>query len=316
MHLWDSLSEAGVKFFTNPASPYETVSEDPNFPVDYAQFPRETLKRKSGQCDDLVTLFIAMLDGAKVPAAVLDYPGHMALMFDTESDSVVEAGLPEESLVLHDGTYWVPLEATLIGKSFPEAVAKAAYAYKAENEKGKVSVISVGQAWATYEPATMPASDWTAEVPKPETREKRFAEESATLAADRYKSVKKYLEGLLKADPKDADALVELGLLEYQSGNKDAAAAQFNKALAADPKCAAAHNDLGNLAFLAGDFAAAEKRYLQAVEADAEDADIWVNLLKTARHLKSKEKAAQYGKKALALDKGLEPVVSTLTKGI
>src|SRR6185295_8017072 len=40
-HLWDALGESGVQFFTNPGNPYEKVSEDPNFPVDYTQFPRE-----------------------------------------------------------------------------------------------------------------------------------------------------------------------------------------------------------------------------------------------------------------------------------
>lgn len=316
LHIWDALSAYGVKFFTNPSNPYETVSEDPSFPVDYTQFPRETLKRKSGQCDDLTTLLIAMLDGAKVRGVIMDYPGHMAPMFDLETDDPAEAGLPEDMLVRYENSLWVPVEATLIGSPFPEAVRKAAYAYKAEHAKGKVTITDVRKAWANFEPATMPASDWTAEVPKPESREKAFAAEAETLFSDRYKTLKASYEERLKQEEGDADARLQLGMLEYQAGKKDEAVTEFNKVLAVDPTNAAALNNLGNVAFLAGDYAAAETQYLKASEADPEDPDIWLNLVKTELRLKNKEKAHEYGKKTAALDPALAPAVETLLKGI
>jgi DNA-binding beta-propeller fold protein YncE len=314
IHLWDSLSESGVQFFSNPNSPYETVSEDPNFPVDYTQFPRETLKRKTGQCDDLVTLLISMLDGAKVGAAILDYPGHMALMFDTETNDPLEAGLPESELVRYDDSLWVPVEATLIGQPFHEAYRKALYAYKTEAEKGKVTVLDVRKAWQSFEPATMPASDWTAEVPKPEQRQKRFVETSSILAVDRYRFLKKHYEGLLKTDGKNADARLELGLLEYQNGDRKKAAEEFNKVLAFDSKNAAALNNVGNIAYVSGDYAAAEAQFLKAAEAEPEDSDIWLNLLKTAVRMNNGAKAKEYARTAYGLEKSLEPVTDSLIK--
>jgi sugar lactone lactonase YvrE len=311
VHLWDSLSEAGVKFFSNPNSPYESVSEDPNFPVDYTQFPRETLKRKTGQCDDLVTLLMSMLDGAKVRTAILDYPGHMALMFDTEADEAEEAGLPESGLIKHDGTYWVPLEATLIGKPFHEAYEKALYAYKTEKEKGKVTIIDVRKAWQTYEPATMPATEWTPVVPPAKERQERFSAAVAALAADRYKYLKK-----LYSKEKDVESLLALGLLEHQNGNKEAAMATFNKALELDPTNPAVLNNLGNLSFMAGDHAGAEAHYLKAVKSDPEDASIWLNLTKTQVKLKNLAKAQEYAKKATGIDKSLEPTVETILKAV
>lgn len=314
IHLWDSLSEAGVQFFSNPNSPYETVSEDPNFPVDYAQFPRETLKRKTGQCDDLVTLFISMLDGAKVRAAILDYPGHMALMFDTETDDPLEAGFPEEGLVRYDGSLWVPVEATLIGQPFHEAYRKALYAYKTEAQKGKAAILDVRKAWQTFEPVTMPASDWTAEVPKAEQRQKRFLETSSALAADRYRFLKKHYEGLLKADGKNTEARLELGLLEYQNGDRKKAAEEFNKVLAFDPENSAALNNLGNISYVSGDYAAAEAQFLKAAKAEPEDSDIWLNLLKTSVRTNNGAKAKEYARKAYSLEKSLEPVIDGLMK--
>lgn len=316
IHLWDALSEAGIKFFANPNSPYEKISEDPNFPVDYTQFPRETLKRKTGQCDDLVTMLISMLDGAKVPAVVLDFPGHMALMFDTETNDPVEAGLPETDLISHNGSLWVPLEATMIGEPFQEAYRKALYSYKKEAQSGKVAVLDVRKAWETFEPATMPASDWTAQVPPAEARQQRFALESSSLAADRYKFLKKHYDALLEADGKDVDARNALGLLEYQNGRPAEAVVEFNRTLAVDPANGSALNNLGNIEFAAGDAAAAERYFLQAAEADAEDADIWLNLVKAEIKLKNPEKAREYGGKAVSLEKGLEPMVESLLKNI
>jgi len=312
MHLWDALSEAGVRFQSNPNNPYEAIREDANYPVDYSQFPRETLKRKSGQCDDLATLIVSMLYGAGVRAALLDYPGHMALMFDTEADDPLDAGLPEGEMIKHEGTYWLPLEATLLGSSFPEAFRKALYAYKTEAEKGRVRILDPRRAWANFEPATLPEIKWTAEGPKPEARQKRFSEESAALAAERYQFLKKHYEGRLQADGKDVDARVELGLLEYQKGDTGAAVEEYNKALAIDPKNPSAWNNLAGIAYLAGDNARAEEQYLKAVEADPQDADIWLNLVKTGVRLKDKGKAQGYAQKALALDASLKPAVETL----
>ncbi|MCX5797158.1 MAG: tetratricopeptide repeat protein [Elusimicrobia bacterium] len=312
MHLWEALSEAGVRFQSNPSNPYEATREDANFPVDYAQFPRETLKRKSGQCDDLSTLLVSMLTGANVRSAILDYPGHMALMFDTETDDPAEAGLPGPALVKYQGTYWIPLEATMLGSSFAEAYRKALYAYKTEDEKGRVRVLDPRQAWESFEPATLPEAAAVNEAPKADARAKRFTADAEDFAGQRYEFLKKLYTEQAAADVRDASAHVQLGLLEYQRGDSTAAAAEYDKALALDPKDAAALNNLAGLSYLAGDFAQAEARYLQAADADGSDAELWLNLVKTGVRLQDKAKARGYADKALALDGSLKPAVETL----
>jgi DNA-binding beta-propeller fold protein YncE len=312
LHLWEALSEAGVRFQSNPNNPYEALREDPNFPVDYAQFPRETLKRRSGQCDDLATLLASLLYGANVRSVLLDYPGHMALMFDTETDDSAEAGLPESGLVKHEGTYWIPLEATMMGGPFVEAYRKALYAYKTESGRGRVRVLDPRQAWETYEPATLPEAASVTEAPKAAARAKRFSADAQSLAVQRYEFLKKLYDEQLAADPKDADVLVQLGLLEHGKGDAASAAAAFEAALAVDPEHVAALNDLAGLAFLAGDHAKAEALYLKAAAADPSDAELWLNLVKTAVNLKDKAKAQGYAQKALARDGSLKPAVDNL----
>lgn len=313
--LWAALSEHGVSFFSPPNNPYEKISEDPNFPVDSTQFPRETLKRKSGECDDLVTMLSSMLESARVRTALLDYPGHLAMMFDTESSDPIEAGIPEKDLVRFDGTLWVPLEATLIGKSFAEARSKAAYAYRTENAKGQVKIIDVRKAWGDFEPASMPPEDEGLAPPSADARRKRFEADSSAAARERYEFLAGYYEGLLKQEAKDIDAMLEFALLEYQSGQKAKGAEGFRKVLALDPANAAALNNMGNIEFLGGDMRSAEGYYLKAAASDASDPDLWMNLVKTQVRLKNKDKAREYAEKAVAVEEGLKPVVETLLKG-
>ena len=315
MRIWNALSEYGLKFVANPANPFETAHDDPNFPVDYTQFPRETLRSKSGQCSDLTSLYAAMLEDSEVRVAILDYPGHMTMMFDTEAEDAVEAGMPPDLLVENGGTMWVPIEVTYIGKPFIDAVSKAAYAYKAEAEKGRVKVYDLHKAWGTYEPVTMPPTDFSPKVPEQAALERRYDDQTNVLAKDRYNFLKKHYEGEARKNGKDTDAQLQLGIIEYQFGNRDAALTEFNKVLALDPKNAAALNNLGSVAFLEGSNAEAEKRFLQAADVEPDDAMIWLNLVKTELRLRKAEKAREYGDKAVALAPSFKPAVDSLIKG-
>ena len=199
----------------------------------------------------------------------------------------------------------------MLGASFPEAYRKALYAYKTENEKGRVRLLDPRRAWESFEPATLPETVTINEVPKAEARQKRFSADAESLAKARYDFLKKLYSEELAAD-NTADARIQLGLLEYQKGDLPAAEAEFSKALAADPKSAAALNNLAGLAFTADDFAKAEAQYLRAAGEDGSDADLWLNLVKTGVKLKDKSKAQGYADKALALDASLKPAVETL----
>ncbi|MDE2141303.1 MAG: tetratricopeptide repeat protein [Elusimicrobia bacterium] len=316
LKIWNALGEYGIKFAANPANPFETAHDDPNFPVDYTQYPRETLQRKTGQCSDLTSLYAALLEDSEVRVALLDYPGHITLMFDTEADDAAEAGLPPDLLVEHDGSMWLPVEVTLVGKPFYEAVSKAAYAYKAEAEKGRVKVIDLEKAFAEYEPVTMPPTDFTPAAPDAAALQKRYDDQVAVLAKDRYSFLKKTYEDRLVKNSSDSDARLQLGIVELQFGDAAAAAADFNKVLALDPGNAAAENNLGSVAFQNGDFAGAEGWFLKAAEADAADGDVWLNLTKTAVKQGKADKAREYGGKAVALAPAYKPFVDNLVNGL
>ncbi len=316
LRVWNALGAYGVKFAANPSNPFETAHDDPNFPVDYTQYPRETLKRRTGQCSDLTSLYAALLEDNEVRVALLDYPGHITLMLDTEAEDAAAAGLPPDQLVEYDGTMWLPVEVTYVGKPFFEAVSKAAYAYKAESDKGRVKILPVDKAFEEYEPVTMPPTDFAPAVPAAEALEKPYDEQVDVLAKERYQFLVRLYGEALKKDPKDSDAELQLGIVEFQYGGLEAAAAAFAKVLESDPKNASALNNLGSVAFRNGDFEGAERRFLQAAEADPSDGDVWLNLLKTAAKLKKADKAREYGSKAVALSPGYKPYVDNLVNGL
>jgi tetratricopeptide (TPR) repeat protein len=228
---------------------------------------------------------------------------------------LAKAGLPEELLLERNGTYWVPLETTLIGKPFQDAVAKGAEEYAEQRKSGKASILDLEQAWQRFEPATMPATDWSAAAPGAQASQSRFDAEVSALFQRRYDALKQAYDAALAKDPADADTLVDYGLLEHQAGRLSQAEARFQAALKAQPGNAAALNDLGSLAFEKGDFAAAEKSYLAATQADGADADLWANLVRAEVKLKKKSKAKEYGLKAVALDAGWQPALQSWIGG-
>jgi len=162
----------------------------------------------------------------------------------------------------------------------------------------------------------MPPSDFAPAAPDAAALEKRYDDQVAALAKDRYQFLKKHYADQLTKDPKDADAQLQLGIVEFQFGGREAAAAAFSKVLELDAKNAAALNNLGSVAFLNGDFALAEQNFLKAVDADASDGDVWLNLAKTAAKLKKAEKAREYGGQAVALSPGYKPYVDNLVNGL
>ncbi|MFA6091738.1 MAG: tetratricopeptide repeat protein [Elusimicrobiota bacterium] len=311
-HLWDALGALGVSFMASPNNPFEKVSEDPAFPVDYTQFPRETLKRKSGQCDDLVTLLASMLEGATVKAAVLDYPGHMAMMFDTGETEASEAGLSADLLIEHQGTLWVPLEATLVGRPIFEAIRKAAYAHREMAKAGKASIVDLRDAWQTYEPATLPMTDAPVEAPPEADTAKRFDAEAQTALELRFEVASAALRRHLASEPEDVEALNALGILCYQHGRAQEAQERFEKALSLSPADAAAANNLGSLAYAAGRYPQALERYAKAAESDPHDAGVWLNLVRASIKAGDRAKAQEYAKKAVEADPAVETTVHSL----
>lgn len=297
--VWEALGEYGMTYISEAVSPFEVIKSSKAFPIDTVHFPRTTLKLKSGNCADLTALYASILEGAGLHTALLDYPAHIALMFDTGATDAREVGLPEEYLIKYNNTWWVGVETTMIGKDFYDAIKHEADLYR--SMPGDVKVVDVRTAWTEFEPVTLPEAE-AETYPDKAAVEKRVAASLAALEKVRYDYIKKYFDQILLASPDDIDANLNMGILLAQNGQGDGAAVYFNKVLGKDPVNASALNNLGNISFNAGKYDEARDYYFKASKSDPFDAGIWLNLARVADKQGKKDDVKAFVEKAAKLD--------------
>jgi DNA-binding beta-propeller fold protein YncE len=302
--LWSGLGELGMTYATDPSKPYEKIKSDAEHPLDNVQQPRDTLKLRSGKCSDLVALFSTMLESAGMHTAFIDYPGHIALMFDTGATAPEQLGLPADRLVFYEGTYWLPVEATMTGGTLADSSAEAARMYT--HDSSDVKIIDTHKAWEDFEPMTLPASSWETVPADAEKVKSRFVAEAAALMTLREENLRREYAAALDKDPADADALIGLAMLCVDKGDFDGSAENFNRLLKVDAASAAALNGLGNISYLKGDYKAAADYYAKAAAADQQDGELVLNQARAALKLGDNAGAAAFAAKAAAIDSELE----------
>ncbi len=309
--VWEALGEQGISYLSDPVSPYAVLKSSHEFVLDTVQFPRTTLKLKSGDCDDTTALFASILEAAGVRTALLDYPAHIALMFDTGETDARQVGIPEEFLIKNDNTWWVGLETTMVGKDFYDAVKHEADLYLRSGADARV--FEVRAAWTEFEPVTLPETQDEAAPDK----EKFIAGVKNSVAAmlkARYEYFKEYYGRILAANPDDADANLNLGILTAHSGETDAAVKYFGAVLEKEPFNPAALNNLGNTAFEKKSYEEAKKYYFDAAKADPYDADIWLNLARVADKLGRKDDVKVFVDRAAKIDPAVKGTGDKLLK--
>jgi DNA-binding beta-propeller fold protein YncE len=309
--VWEALGEQGLSYLADPVSPYSVLKSSKEVVLDTVQFPRGTLKLRSGDCDDLTALFASIFEAAGVRTALLDYPAHIALMFDTGSSDAREVGIPEEFLIKYNNTWWVGLETTMVGKDFYDAVKHEADLYR--RSKDEVRVIEVRSAWAEFEPVTLPETE-AESYPDKAKFTARVKEAAAGLLKARYDYFKNYYGEILRETPGDADANLNLGILTARSGEGTEAVKYFNDVLAKEPFNSAALNNLGNIAFEEKKYDEAKKFYFDAAKADPFDAEIWLNLARAAEKQGKKEDVKAFAERAAKIDPAVKVTGDKLLK--
>ena len=309
--LWEGLGEEGLSYLADPVSPYSVKKSSKEFTTDTVQFPRSTLKLKSGDCDDLTALFSSLFEASGLHAALLDYPSHIALMFDSGATDAKEVGIPEEYLIKYNNSYWIGVETTMVGKDFYDSVKHEADLYRSMS--ADLKVVDVRTAWAEFEPVTLPETE-AENNPDREKFNTRVKEAIAAMLKSRYEYFKKYYGAILLENPDDADANLNMGILSAQYGEAEESAKAFGKVLEKDPVNAAALNDLGNLSFKAGSYQEAKDYYFKAAKADPYDANIWLNAARAAGKMGKKDDVKIFVDRAAQLDPEVKNIGDKLLK--
>lgn len=302
--VFSGLGAYGISYVPRPNNPYDRVSLDSST-VDTVQFARETLSRKSGDCADVVALLASALESLTVTTCALDAPGHLFLMFDTGETDKDALGFPDNWVVPYAGSYWVPLEATLLGSSFTEAWKQGAEEYRRWSAQGKLHPIDIHMAWRTFEPATLPELASGPKAPPREAIEEKFLADWKALAELKWQTSVARDKQAIAETPASGLPWMKLGFLAVEFRRFEEAKDYFTKAKLDPATAASASNNLGNLAFIHGDMDAALADYNEALAKDANDAQIHINLARVYMKQGHADKATAAYEKAISLDKTL-----------
>jgi len=301
--IYDYLGFMGMTYLQHPNNPYQIAAGKTNF-VDYVQYPRETLKRNSGVCTDLVVLFSAALEGLGIRTMLLGTPDHLFMMFAVGQVSELGDSTMNGMFAVHDGTVWAPMELTLVGSSFMKAWETGSKGYYEWRDKG-LELTDLSRAWDRYKPATLPLTEWRAEIVKRAEVDKRYGYEITKLNKIRLKHASNRYFTRLNKNPNDGNAYHQLGIIYGESGEVDEARKFLEKAASILPGNAEITNNLANLHYLKGDYQAARLAYEKAAELDPADPYILVNLSLCYLKIDKREKATETFQRATKKDSTL-----------
>jgi tetratricopeptide (TPR) repeat protein len=285
--LFEALKQHGVRYVADANTPYNQVAGD-RTAVDHVQYPAQLLQGKAGDCDDLTVLYAALLENAGIATALVDYPGHIFLLFDSGVGRQEGYKLPvgEERYLLWGERLWLPVEITRLHQSFAQAWQGGAEALARLSElELRERVVATAVAWERY-PATALGVTVAVPPPDPAVLETSFEEQYAGLREriDAYIEAR-YLYPLREESGHDG--------LRTQLLRVYTALCQYDRAIRTgttylleergDP--AATHNHLGIAYYLQGEMTQAAYHFKQAAALRPDDPGIQRNLQRALQAL-------------------------------
>lgn len=277
--IFNALAVLGVAYVPDPNNPYSTISGTKRA-VDTISYPRETLARLTGDCDDTSVLLAALLGNVGIATKLVDVPGHLFLLVDTgiHARNRLALGVDESRYMLADEEVWIPLETTALGKGFAEGWRAGAESYEAWSTRGQLSMVDLSEASVRYEPADLrgaPAPIPALDTGALQTRLKQDLETMRTwrqeFYASRYGEVAKNLE----ATP---GALNEVARIQFYAGQFGASQETLERARLKSPDSPQTSNNLATVYAAQGKLAEAIEMYEAALRGDESDAGVWLNL--------------------------------------
>jgi len=143
LKIFQMLKSYGLKYVPDPKGSYRSAFDD-STQIDWVQFPRETLIKKTGNCDDFSVLFASLLESVGILTAIVAVPEHVFMLFETRHK------IPGKT-VFFEGKNWVPIETTFLNQDFVSAWEKGYQNYFLFKEKQVKTVLEVT---SEYSPAT------------------------------------------------------------------------------------------------------------------------------------------------------------------
>jgi tetratricopeptide (TPR) repeat protein len=278
MLIFDALGAYGVAYIEDPVTPFREISEKADA-IDYIQYPVDTIRLRTGDCDDGVVLYAAILESIGIPTALVDFPGHVYPMFNT-GIAEGEANLVSTNrglTIIHKGYVWVPVEITVWGKTFTEAWAIAADRYY-RTPANQRKIIEIQEAWKTFNPVTLLETGWSPEVPPKSRVDQLVKRDVSRQHEERVSYIVKNYADLLSAPEDDYRSRNRLGIAYAKNILLEEASSEFEKALKANPDYTPARVNLGNVYYQLKRYDRAIEEYDKVLKVDPENARLLYNV--------------------------------------
>ena len=257
--LFHALGEIGILYQVDPTQPFASV-KGASVSIDSVSLPRQTLKRITGDCDDLSVLYASLLESAGIQTALVTVPGHIYVAFGTKTAGKAFGDIhPDREMTIALGDeLWVPVEITMIGKStFVEAWRKGIEEWKAcEADPALRGFYLTKAAQEIYRPVGLRETDLGLQYGRPEP----VVENALRDATRLVDAICDNAERAAKASGRKEDYNL-LGVRLARHGRLDKAAPAFTKAASLDPAYASPRVNLASVYFLAKDYAKALAEY-------------------------------------------------------
>lgn len=302
MAVFEAVRAYGIRYEIDPVTPFAEFSEAAAS-IDFLQFPRQTLQYSNGDCDDLTSLYCALLESVGVETAFITVPGHIYAAFALSAGATEAAKTftKTRDLIIIDEKAWLPVEITLSQSPFEKAWETGAKQWRENGASGQAALFPTREAWRVYQPVgfregagglTLPnreqvisaIQDYTARYVDSELKPRLgelteamrrsrdkipYLNRIAVLYA-RYGLYDKALETLMEIvkQQEHPPALTNLGNIHYLREEYEKALDFYQRALAVQKSNNTALVGLARCSHKLGNFGAVQKAYNQLKIAD------------------------------------------------
>ncbi len=319
MQVFYGLTELGMLYQRDPTSPFEAAQENAQI-IDAVSLPRNTLKRATGDCDDLTVLFCSLLETAGIETAFITTPGHIYAAFNTKiaARDYKEIHPSKDMSMNIDGNLWIPVEITMIGQTdFLKAwrIGIEEFA-RYENDPDRRAIFKTNDAQLIYRPVGLLETDLGLQYGDKTQIINEFDAEVDNLVSQ---IIEDYAS---EANSKgNKGSYNKLGLISAKFGNFDKAESAFNTALSLDRNYLPPKINLGNVFYMKEEYQNA-LRILHSAENDYIDrnrtssssyAKVLLNISRSYYELENYDKAALYSDKMAEVDPELGSKYSYLS---
>ncbi len=250
--LYEALGEIGCLYQADPQLPFTKAQDDVSI-IDSVSLPRDTLKRATGDCDDLTVLYCSLLEAAGIESGYILVPGHIYAVFNTGVGVREYAAVnPDRGMTLSiDDTVWVPVEITLVGETgFYDAWRKGIEEWVGLKQNPELRVlVRTREAQSVYRPIGLREIDLGLQYGNMERVVASFNRELARLGKV---SVEEQRIAAAESGLKEDYNRLGIACARYQLFNE--AERAFQTALKTDPAYISAMVNLATLNFLEEDY--------------------------------------------------------------